>query len=136
MYMFVGIGVHAVEDSFAPAHLQRSLNDSRVIEDLCYYYDNKVLPPSVAKVCAHGVGDGNEPRDSIHFTGNAQYPSNARLRGLATKAAQAYLTGFANAALEDVRGGNADVEGFLETFLISGRDEGEGYLNCATLERN
>ena len=135
MYMFVGIGVHAVEDSFAPAHLQRSPFDSHIITDLCYYYDNTVLPPSVAKVCAHGVGDGKEPRDSIYFQGNAQYPGNAMLRGLATKAAQTYLTGFANAALDDVKGGNADVEAFLEDFLITGKDEGKGYLDCTTLER-
>lgn len=136
MYLFVGIGLHAIEDSFSPAHVPRSPSDSRVIQDLCYYYDNTILPPSVAKACAHGVGDGKEPRDSIYFQGNAQHPGNGMLRGLATKAAQAYLTGFANAAMDDVRSGNADVESFLEDVLVTGRDEGKGYLDCATLERN
>ena len=135
MYLFVGIGLHAIEDSFSPVHVPRSPADSRVLQDLCYYYDNAILPPSAAKACAHAVGDLNEPRDSIYFPGNAQYPGNGMLRGLAAKAAQAYLTGFADAALTDAGGGSADVEGFIEDFLVTGRDEGKGYLDCSTLER-
>jgi hypothetical protein len=135
MYLFVGIAMHAVEDSFAPAHMQRSQDDPRVIEDLCYYYDNTALPPSVAKACAHGVGDGKEPRDSIYFQGNAQYPGNALPRALATRAAKAYLTGFADAALEDVRGGRPDIGAFLDEFLVTGRQEGTGYLDCSPLEK-
>jgi hypothetical protein len=135
MYLFAGMGMHAVEDAFAPAHMQRSPANSRVITDLCYYYDNAVLPPSTTKACSHGVGDGKEPRDSIYFRGDAQHPDNSALRSLATKAAQVYLTGFANIALDDVKGGSEDLEAFLSDFLITGRDEGKGYLDCTTLER-
>jgi len=134
MYMFNGIAVHAIEDSFSPAHTQRSASNPRVIEDLCYYYDNSILPPSEAKACAHAIGDGKEPRDSVHFTGNSQYPSNAIPAALAVKAAQAYLTGFANTMLDDTKGWRSDVEPFLNEFLVTGSQEGMGYFDCSTLK--
>ena len=133
MYFFTGIATHAIQDAFAPAHVQRSALDPRVMEDLCYYYDNKILPPSEAGACAHGVGIGNEPRDSIYFKGNDLYPSTAPMRDLATKATKAYLLGFANTALDTLNGGRPNADAFLDKFLTTGQEEGMGYINCSTL---
>lgn len=136
MYLFLGVASHAIEDAFAPPHTQRSQSDPRVIEDLCYYYDNSVLPPSKAGACAHIVGAGKEPRDSIYFPGDQLHPGNQAPRALATQAARAYLYGFADIAMSDYAGsGPAGPEAFLDEFLLTGRQAGMGYFDCETLAR-
>jgi len=127
MYFFLGVAGHAIEDSFAPAHMQRDADNPRMITDICYYFDNGILPPGEAKACAHAVGVGKEPRDSIYFEGNDKY------RQLATQAAQAYYTGFANAALDSVSRGGSVMGSFLDKFFMAGTEKGMGYLNCETL---
>ncbi|MFA6584207.1 MAG: hypothetical protein WCS77_07915 [Elusimicrobiaceae bacterium] len=134
MYFFLGVASHAIEDSFAPAHMQRDIRNPKTITDVCYYYDNNILPPTRARACAHALGAGNERRDSIYFTGDTEFPqSNLAYRSLATQAAQAYLTGFANVALDTVNGTNPSMDAFLDKFLLTGTEPGMGYFNCATL---
>lgn len=129
MYFMLGVAAHAIEDSFAPAHVQRSRSDPRAMEDLCYYYDNRVLPPATTKACAHAVGAGKEPRDSIYFDGNGP------MQSFATGAAKAYLLGFAEAMLDDIAGKPPDVDAFLEAFLTDTSRDGMGYLDCSALDR-
>ncbi|MFA6434039.1 MAG: hypothetical protein WCW52_05030 [Elusimicrobiales bacterium] len=135
MYFSLGVAAHAIEDSFTPAHTQRSVQDPRVIEDLCYYYDNKLLPPAVAGACVHLVGLNADPRDSIYFKGNAAYPGTAEPAKLAAKAAQAYLTMFGSLALDEIKGGGGSLDEAMEEFLIKGRGEGQGYFDCSTLSK-
>ena len=134
MYFSLGVAAHAIEDSFSPAHTQRSVEEPRVIEDLCYYYDNNLLPPAAAGACVHLFGFNGDPRDSISFKGNDKYPSTAVPANLAAQAAQAYLTGFGELALDEFSGGKSrSLAGFMEEFLIKGRSAGQGYFDCSTL---
>ena len=134
MYFSLGVAAHTIEDSFSPAHTQRSAADPRVIEDLCYYYDNNLLPPSAAGACVHLYGYNADPRDSIHFKGNDKYPSTAVPARLAAMAAQAYLTSFGELALDEFSGVRSrTLEGSMQEFLVSGRGAGQGYFDCSTL---
>ena len=134
MYFALGVAAHAIEDSFAPSHTQRSLEDPRVIEDLCYYYDNALLTPAAAGACAHLVGLNADPRDSISFNGDDRYPSTAKPAKLATLAAYVYLAGFGELALDEYSGSRSRTsEGFMREFLVTGRGAGQGYFDCSTL---
>ncbi|MEI7528997.1 MAG: hypothetical protein WCK76_08625 [Elusimicrobiota bacterium] len=137
MYFALGVAAHAIEDSFSPAHAQRSTTDPRVIEDLCYYYDNALLPPAQAKACVHLFGFNADPRDSIHFKGDDKYASTAAPARLAAMAAQAYLTSFGELALDEFSGGRArTLAGTMQEFLVTGRNVGQGYFDCSTLPAN
>ncbi|MCX5790746.1 MAG: hypothetical protein NTY45_00775 [Elusimicrobia bacterium] len=137
MYFALGVAAHTIEDSFSPAHTQRSVADPRVIEDLCYYYDNALLPPAEAKACVHLFGFNADPRDSIHFKGDDKYPGTAVPARLAAMAAQAYLTSFGELALDEFSGGRArTLAGAMQEFLVTGRNVGQGYFDCSTLPAN
>lgn len=134
MYFALGVAAHTIEDSFTPAHTQRSVEDPRVIEDLCYYYDNNLLPPAAAGACVHLFGFNADPRDSIHFKGDDRYPSTAVPARLAAQAAQAYLTGFGEQALDEFSGlRSRSLPEVMEEFLVSGRYVGQGYFDCSKL---
>ena len=134
MYFSLGVAAHTIEDSFSPAHTQRSVADPRVIEDLCYYYDNTLMPPAAAGACVHLYGFNADPRDSIHFKGNDKYPGTAVPAQLAAQAAQAYLTSFGELALGEFSGSRSrPLAGMMEEFLVSGRYVGQGYFDCSTL---
>lgn len=136
MYFSLGVAAHAIEDSFSPAHTQRSVRDPRVIEDLCYYYDNNILPPAVAGACAHLVGLNADPRDSVYFKGDDRYPSNAGPARLAAQAAQAYLTGFGELAIDEFSGGRSrSLDEYMDEFFVNGRGTGQGYFDCSTLSK-
>ncbi len=137
MYFALGVAAHAIEDSFSPAHTQRSVEDPRVIEDLCYFYDNALLPPAAAGACVHLVGLNADPRDSIYFKGDDRYPSTAGPARLAAQAAYVYLASFGELALEEYSGGRSrSLDGAMREFLISGRGAGQGYFDCSTLPVN
>ncbi len=134
MYFSLGAAAHTIEDSFSPAHTRRSDADPRVIEDLCYYYDNTLLPPAAAGACVHLVGFNADPRDSIYFKGDEDYPSTAGPAKLAAMVAQAYLTNFGELALDEFSGVRSrSLEGSMREFLVSGRGFGQGYFDCSTL---
>ena len=137
MYFSLGVAAHTIEDSFSPAHTQRSAADPRVIEDLCYYYDNELLPPAEAKACAHLFGFNADPRDSIYFKGDDRFPGVGRAPELAAMAAQAYLTSFGELALDEYSGlRSRPLAAVMEEFLVTGRSTGQGYFDCSTLPAN
>lgn len=61
---FLGLGVHTVQDSYAPAHAARNSNDGWKFTDICYYHKN-VNPEQASRVCAHKTELMAEDRDVI-----------------------------------------------------------------------
>ena len=128
MYLFLGVATHAIEDSFAPAHAQRTAGNLRQINDLCYYYDNNILPPSTAGACAHAVGAGREPRDSIYFA------SNEVPRHFAILTTTVFLRRFAEVSLNEAGAGSRDgLRDFLNRYFTAETGEGMGYFRCESL---
>lgn len=84
---FVGLAMHTVQDAFSGAHVDRDLQNRRVIKRICHYNGEVIEKNLHTDVCRHKVPF--DPRDLI-------WQSNAVGHFTATKYVTAVVSGFLN----------------------------------------